>query len=365
MRICYLANAQSIHSQRWAKHFANRGHEVTVISFQFGKIEGVRVISLSGRDSVSRPMIVRLLPKVRKIVREIKPDILHAHYVTSYGLAGAVSGWRPFIATAWGGDVLIEPEQLFFYRVMVRWVLSRADLITSMAEYMTVFMKKRGYGTLEKILTLPFGIDKEQFHPGYRTRRHGEGPPIVISTRHLLPEYDVETLIRAIPLVLKQCSDTRFVIVGDGALRPSLEELVHHLGIQRNIEFLGKVPYEEMPRLLGEADIFVTTSILDGNNISLNEAMACGTFPIVSDIPANREWIEGGKNGLIFPVGDTPRLAEAIVQAIQKSKWWEVAAEQNWAIVSERGSWIKNMAKMEDHYQRLFEMGGRRRLNRE
>lgn len=355
MKICYLANAQSIHSQRWAKHFANRGHEVVVISFQFGEIEGIKVISLYPSNFVSRLNILRSLPRVRQIVREIHPDILHAHYVTSYGLAGALSGWHPFVATVWGDDVLISPEESLFYRLMVKWVLLKADLVTSMAEYMTMFMKKRGYSTPERILTLPFGIDTQQFHPGRRTRRHGEEPPIIISTRHLMPEYDVETLIRAIPLVLQECPETRFVIVGDGVLRPSLEKLAHQFGVRQNVEFLGKVAYEEMPQLLGGADIFVTTAVSDGNNISLNEAMACGTFPIVSDIQANREWIEQGRNGLIFPMGDVKRLAESIIQAIQRPQWWEVAAEKNWAIVSERGSWLKSMETIEDHYQRLVE----------
>jgi hypothetical protein len=111
MKICYLANARSIHTQRWAKHFTTRGHEVAVISFQFGAIEGVRTICLSSAVSVSHLNIVRLLPRVRRIVREISPDVLHAHYATSYGLAGVLAGRSPLIITAWGSDVLIMPEK--------------------------------------------------------------------------------------------------------------------------------------------------------------------------------------------------------------------------------------------------------------
>jgi glycosyltransferase involved in cell wall biosynthesis len=219
---------------------------------------------------------------------------------------------------------------------------------------MTSFMTGRGYGTVEKILTLPFGVDTQQFHPGCRIQRSGEGPVVVISTRYLMPEYDVETLIRAIPLVLHQWPGIQFLIVGDGVLRLSLEQLAIDLGVERNIEFVGKVLHEEMPRLLGSADIFVTTAMSDGNNISLNEAMACGTFPIVSDISANREWIEQGQNGLTFQVGDVKGLAEAIVQAIRQPEWWKAAAEKNWAIVSQRGSWGKSMAMIEDHYHLLM-----------
>lgn len=355
MKICYLANAASIHTVRWARHFANRGHEVIVISFQFGKIEGVRSICLSSAISVSRSNIVRILPKLRHIVREIKPDILHIHYITSYGVAGVFSGWRPLIATAWGDDILISPEKSLLYRVMVHWVLAHTDLVTSMANHMTNFMIERNYATPNKILTLPFGVDVQEFNLSARTRRLNEEPVIVISTRHLMPGYDIETLIRAIPLVLNQCSSTHFLIIGDGNLRPYLQKLAIHTGVQGFVDFLGKRPHNELPYLLGNADIFVTTSISDGNNVSLNEAMACGVFPIVSDIPANREWIEQGKNGLIFPVGGVSYLAEAIVRAIRQPKWRQWVANYNWELVNQRGSWEKNMDIMEAHYFHLYE----------
>jgi len=326
---------------------------VAVVSFQPGEIDGAQVFQLPSLSSRNRINIFLNLVKVRHLVKKIAPDILHAHYVTSYGLAGAVSGWRPFIVTAWGDDVLVSPEESLLYRMIVRWVLGRADLVTSMAEHMTKFMNKRLYSAPKRILTLPFGVDTEQFNRGCRLHKHGDAPAKVVSTRNLEDEYDVETYIRAIPLVLDKRPDARFLVAGDGGLRLSLEKLAIDLRIEKHTEFLGKIPYKEMPHLLGGADVFVTTSISDGNNISLNEAMACGVFPVASDIPANREWIEHGKNGLIFPVGDANGLAEAIVQALQEPEWRQSVVDKNWVIISQRGSWAKSMAKIEDYYRRL------------
>ncbi len=353
MKICYLSDATSIHTARWARHFVDRGHEVTVISFRPGQLERGKLIQLTGALSLSPWAILRQIPRVRRLVCNIAPDILHAHYVTSYGLAGALSGWRPFVVTAWGSDVLIAPEHSWLYRLVVRRVLARADLITSMAHHMTTTFIQRRYAPPSKIMTLPFGIDTEEFNPARRSAPHRAGPATVVSTRHLMEIYDVATFVRAIPAVLAQCPDTHFIIAGDGELRAALEQSVDRAGVRPSVEFRGKVPHDEVPHLLGEADVFVTTAITDGNNVSLNEAMACGAFPVASDIPANREWIEHGRNGLTFPVGDVDRLVEAVVRAIREPAWRQAAAAENWTIVNQHASWANNMARMEDRYTEL------------
>lgn len=355
MKICYLANAASVHTQRWAHHFACRSCEVTVISFQPGEIEGIELIQIPSRSSQHRLNIMMNLGKVRSLVRKINPDILHAHYVTSYGLAGSLAGIRPLVVTAWGTDVLITPEESWVYRKIVRFALSRADLITSMAQHMTDHLVKRGYASSDKIVTLPFGIDTEVFNPDRRTRLHGDKPDLVVSTRHLDSGMDVDTFVRAIPKVLNSCSNLRFIIVSDGPLQEQLKHLTISLGIADNVEFRGHISHQEMPVLLGQADVFVTTSPSDGNNISLNEAMACGAFPVATDIPANRAWIEHRRNGLMFPCRGASQLADAIIEALHRPEWRQAVMPQNWEIVRTKASWSKSMHEMDHHYARLLQ----------
>jgi glycosyltransferase involved in cell wall biosynthesis len=355
MKICYLANAQSIHTQRWARHFGIRGHDVTVISFEPAEIEGAEVIVLRRVIPDRRLNILLNISRVRRLVDDILPDILHAHYVTSYGFAGALTGKHPYIATAWGSDVLIEPEKSWIYRQMVRFNLSRADLITSMAPHMTDLLVKRGYATVDKIINLPFGVDTNVFNPDKRTRQHENQPAIVVSTRR--PDYgmDVDTFVKAVPLVLKAFDNIRFIITGEGPLRQSMEHLASELGVSGHIEFRGEITHQEMPELLGMADVFVSTSPSDGNNVSLNEAMACGAFPIATDIPANRAWIEPGKNGLVYPCRDVNQQAERIIEALRRPDWRQSVMPQNWEIIRTRASWSNSMAEMESHYRRLYQ----------
>jgi glycosyltransferase involved in cell wall biosynthesis len=355
VKVCYLANAQSIHTKRWSRHFSAHGHDVAIISFEPAEIEGVRVIYIRRVTRQRHLNILLNLVNIRKLVRKIAPDILHAHYVTSYGFAGAITGKHPYVATAWGTDVLIEPERSWVYAHLVRFALRRADLVTSMAPHMTEHLVKKGYAAAEKIITLPFGVDTDVFNLNCRMRPHADQPGIVVSTRR--PDYgmDVDTFVRAIPAVLKEFENTQFIITGEGPLRKSVEQLAGNLGIASHVEFRGEVPHLEMPDLLSKSDVFVSTSPSDGNNISLNEAMACGAFPIATDIAANRAWIEPGRNGLVYSCRNVNQLADRIIEALRYPEWRQAVMSGNWDIIRTKASWSLNMERMERHYERLIQ----------
>ncbi len=353
MKICYLANAQSIHTQRWAKHFSAQGNEVTVISFDPAEIEGATVIALPRYRIDRRLNILLNIAKVSRLVANLKPDILHAHYMTSYGFAAALTGRNPYIATAWGTDVLIEPEKSWIYRMIVRYALRKADFVTSMATHMTEHLVHKGYVAVDKIITLPFGVDIGIFNLERRIRRHGIMPPIVVSTRR--PDYgmDVDTFVKAAPFVLNAIENVRFIVTGEGPLKKSLKDLADSCGISDHIEFQGEIAHQTMPELLSMTDVFVSTSPSDGNNISLNEAMACGAFPIATDIPANRAWIESGKNGLLYPCKAIDQLARRIIDALKNSEWRQSVMPFNWNLIKMKASWLNSMEEISIHYQRL------------
>lgn len=118
-----------------------------------------------------------------------------------------------------------------------------------------------------------------------------------------------------------------------------------------SVQFLGRVPHEEMPDLLSQSDIYVSTSRYDGTSVSLLEALASGAFPVVTDIPSNREWIVDGCNGFLVSEEDEKLLARRIVQAIRNHGLWEEAYEINRRIVKERAYWKENIKRVTELYQ--------------
>ena len=119
-----------------------------------------------------------------------------------------------------------------------------------------------------------------------------------------------------------------------------------------SVQFVGRVPHEGMPDLLSQADIYVSTSLYDGTSVSLLEAMASGAFPVVTDIPSNREWIADGDNGFLVPKENENLLAKKIVEAIRDHRLLGEAHEKNRKLVEQRAYWRENIKKIAELYQK-------------
>lgn len=369
MRICYIADAISIHNKRWLNYFACRGQEVHLISRSFpGGFDGfderikmhslIKVVPLLPVLNVSIYLrYVTWVLQVRRLLKRIEPDILHAHYIGVPGYLGFASGFHPLILTAWGSDILITAKQSPFYGFLTKQALKRADRIICVSPALKEEIIKLG-GAPHKIEVTPIGIDTQEFSPVFRNEvllRDFDiaGTPMVISTRNLRPIYDVETLIRAIPLVLEQIPEARFIVAGEGEQRAYLENLAKGLGISGCVRFVGWIPNNKLPVYLASSDVYVSTSLSDGTSISLLEALACELAPVVTDIPANRPWVTDGRNGYLIPVRDYRMLAERIVLLLKDNETRSRFGRLGRNTVVERADFANQMSKVEGVYEGL------------
>ena len=111
MRIAYLSIGRHLHTERWIRYFAERGHECHLLTVQPGSIEGVRVHDIT-RPGPTKPVrYLRSLRVVKRILRDIQPDLLHTHFLTGYGYWGHFSGFHPNVLTVWGDDVYVTPHE--------------------------------------------------------------------------------------------------------------------------------------------------------------------------------------------------------------------------------------------------------------
>jgi glycosyltransferase involved in cell wall biosynthesis len=365
MKICYIADGSSIHTQRWIHYFVARDHEVHLIYWKTrpGYHQNVRIHYLK-RFAPAVWLVTRYFSflqwifRVRKLLKEIKPDVLDSHFVIDNGLLAACSGFHPYVVTAWGSDVLIFPRRNFVWRIVAGYVLKRADKIICDSEVV-----KTGLLTLgaqpEKITKVYNGINTSQFSPAksdeaLKSKLGANGSPIVISIRHLRPLYNVEMLVRAVPLVLERAPQARFVIAGDGYQRGYLETLTTELGVAQNVSFIGYIAHDELPGYLASSDIYITTSRSDSSSQSLQEAMACELAPVATDLPANREWITDGENGLIVPQDDHKALAEKIVYLIENSETRAKFGKINRKLIADNAEYDKEMGKVEKLYASMM-----------
>lgn len=350
-RIAYLADAGSIHTRRWVSHFARLGYETHVLTFSPGEIEGAAVSVFDAgpiRQEGGNWRYVLHWPAVHRRLVGLRPALVHAHYLTSYGLLAALSEIHPLVLSAWGSDVLVTPRGSWVYRLLLRFTLSRADLVTSDAQVLNEALVQYGLAP-HRLLTLSLGVDSEVFH--MRGREWPECGRRLISTRHLLPNTNLEVVLSALAQARRALPEYSLDVAGDGPERLHLEVLAGDLAVVWH----GRVAHARLPELLRRADLYVALTLSDSTSVSLLEAMACGVFPIVSDLPANREWIEPGVNGLLVAPHDVDTLARAIVQVARDLDLRRRAAQYNAELIARRGDWRQNMAQVEHAYQMLIE----------
>ena len=350
MRILYVSDAISIHTRRWAEAFRDVGAEVHVASFRAAQIPGVTVHLLPS-GGLGKAGYLLAIPALRRLAARLRPDVAHAQYVSSYGFIAAMAGLKPLVVTAWGTDVLISPNESVLSRWLARRALTAADQVTTVAEHMNAAVVALGVPAA-KVLAMPFGVDTVLFHP---PAEPPPGPPPLrlISTRNFAPVYSVHTVIEAVRQVVSRGLAVQLDLVGAGPLRGALEGAVEAARLHSMTTFHGHVDPPTLAALLGRAHLFVSSAVSDGNNVSLNEAMASGCFPLATDIPANRQWVVDGVSGGLFPPGDAGLLAAWIERAAADAALRERAARANRRDVEARADWRVAVQCMTQLYERL------------
>jgi len=355
MKICYLADSESIHTKRWCEHFIAKNYEVFLISFKEKcNINGVNFQYVNaGKLSVKGGNWKVLLKAnfIKKIIKKIDPDVVHAHYATSYGIVGAVVNIHPYIITALGSDILLSPKNSLIYRLLLKFAFKRADWITVMADHMKSAMAIIGDFD-DKTDVVPFGIDTKLFNSN--NRKLADNDFIITSTRNFEDVYNIPHLLNAVAQIKDQIPNLKLNLIGEGTKRPEIEKLVRKLELSHITKFFGRIPQPKIVEILNYSNVFVTVSLSDGNNISLNEAMACGVFPIATDISANSQWIEHNENGFLVSINDVDQLASLLLRSYNNfESLFNKSFVINQKIIADKADWYKNLQIVEDKYLQI------------
>ncbi|MDR3539693.1 MAG: glycosyltransferase [Desulfosporosinus sp.] len=350
MRLCFLGDAGSIHMQRWIHYFLQAGYQVDVISFRPCEIQGANV-HLLAQGHGGRLAYVKAICKIRGLIREIQPDLLHAHYATSFGLLALVSGYKPLVVTAWGSDVLVAPKESLVLKLIVEQVLKHADALTSDSSNMSERIRELLNGRACILRTITMGVSRDWFEQIPDSEKK---PLQIVSLRGHQTNYNIDVLIQAMVEVTRAVPQAQLIVAGEGPETEALRALSSSLGMDENVHFVGQLPHEAVQSYLNESSISASVPTSDATAVSLLETMACGSFPIVTDLPANREWVENNVNGLLVPVKDSKALAAAIIRALGDAAFRNKAGEINRQRVGSKAIWEDNMGEVEELYQQLI-----------
>lgn len=319
MKICFLAPANNYHTRKWCSWFCERGHEVHVVSFIDDKIDNVIVHFIdtgAQADSTDSKKLKYLfkVKDVKKIVKQIKPDIVNAHYATSYGTVAALAGLKNYILSVWGMDIYDFPKKSMFHKMMLKYSLSHASHIFSTSYAMAIETKKY---TKKHVDITPFGVDMKLFNPDKRKRKINDDKYIIGTIKALTPKYGIEYLIKAVAFIKNNRPDIpiELRIAGKGEMEKEYKELAIREGIEANTHWLGFISQERCAAEWANMDVGIVPSVLDSESfgVSAVEAEACGVPVIISDIPGLMEATFPKKSSIVVERCNVNELASKII----------------------------------------------------
>lgn len=365
MRIFILSEIISIHTRRWVTSLCQRGHTV----FLFGLLKsdvtpydgipnltiyscGYSLDEISRRRQWINGKIQYLggLYAAKRKIKEFKPDILHAHYASSYGLIGALSGFHPFIVSVWGSDVYEYPNAGTVYRRLLQYTFKKADTILSTSHCMADETRKY---TDKDISITPFGVDVNRFAP-IKSSETPNTDFVIGNVKALQPVYGIDILIKAFAELCQLASDRNLLlkIAGTGPQKEELQDMCNTLGISDKVQFLGYIPNEQLPTLYSSFDVAVSLSRRESFGVVAVEAMSCECPVVTSDADGFKEVVVDGETGFIVPVEDSHAAAQALYKILSDAQLRTSMGRAGRQRVLRLYDWDRNVDIMENIYSR-------------
>jgi glycosyltransferase involved in cell wall biosynthesis len=358
MRICFIGDARSVHTQRWVRWFADR-HDVALIAaepdssltaFELATLPSGRIPGTRLADSVR---------VTRRALRAYRPDVVHAHYINEAGWLAAASRRRPFVISAWGSDVYRAPQESAVARRLNPWAARSADFVTCDSRDQARVLGTWGVRP-DHLGVIGWGVDRREFHPGV------DGGPmrdalgiareaqVVLSPRQWLPNSSIEAIVAAhalLPgaphLILKRLPrfepDHGRAVMTAVAASPA----------GQRIHIVEEIEAADLPVLYASADVVVSLCVTDGTPMSVLEAMAIGRPVVAYRNESLAEWVAPPGGQLISSTAPS-EVAAAIKSFLEAPPLQrEATARHNLQTITERADRAAEMDRMEAVYARL------------
>lgn len=367
MRILLLSSANSIHTKRWVISLAQRDIEICLFSLEenrdleYEKFPNITIIdggfkNNSSKDGeMSKITLIRYLPKLLKAIRNFKPDIVHAHYATSYGLLGALCGFKPFVLSVWGSDVYDFPKVSFIHKLMIRFNLYKANKILSTSHVMA--LETMQY-TNKEIHVTPFGIDLLKFKKMQVDSVFLTETIVVGTVKTLSSKYGIDYLIRAFKIVKENNPDLplKLMLLGDGEDKAKLMKLCTDLQISDDVVFMGNIANDLVPNYLNMMDVYVALSTLDSESfgVAIVEASACEKPVVVSNVGGLPEVVANNKTGFVVESKNPQEAANAIEKLILDKDLRVAMGKEGRERVKELYNWEENVSLVVEIYNELI-----------
>lgn len=316
MKILFLAPANNYHTKKWCKWFSERGHQISVISLTPADEDiAADVFYLETQaNSLSADMkkisYLTTIEKIRHIIKNTSPEVIVAHYASSYGSLAALSVKRKYFLFVWGSDIYTFPNKSLLHKMLLKFCLYRAGYLCSTSEAMAIEASKY---TSRKFSIIPFGVDIGMFNNKLRNRKNNDDF-IIGTVKSLSPDYGIDYILKAVAIIREKYPyiPIKVRIAGKGTHEKIYKQLANDLDIADCVSWLGFISQKEAAIEWANMDCGVIPSRSESFGVSAVEAQACGCPVIVSDLPGLMEATCPNKTSIVTKNGDVDNLVESI-----------------------------------------------------
>ena len=342
MRILLVANGASIHTERWIRGLLARGHAVALAT-DVASTLGVGQFPLSPLTR-GRLNLGTLVRQLRAAIQHFRPELVHAHYVSHYGLLAALARARPLVASVWGADVEVFPRRSAVNRRLLRLALGRATVVTATSQHLA--RVTRPYLPPGRSCpVVPFGVDTDRFRPPPAAPT---GPPLIVCNKHLERDYGIDLLVDA----LSRLSDPSWQaeILGEGSERAALAAQIAAAGLTRRVALLGRLAPDHVVERLQAARVAVYPSRRESFGVATLEAQAVGLPVVATRVGGLPEVLEEGVTGWLVNPEDPAGLAGAIGRVLADPAGGRAMGARGRRLVEARYTWDVALTAMEAVY---------------
>jgi glycosyltransferase involved in cell wall biosynthesis len=386
VRLAFVADGGSPITRSWIEHFIAAGDEVHLVTTRAcaalpglasieivplwrrvgttgagaGRTRGGLAALTALRHWVGPWAARRRAPRLRDLLRQLQPDLVHALRVPLEGmLTAAARPQAPLVLSTWGNDLTLHAPATPVMRWATRAALRRADGLHADCQRDARMAPSWGLRSGAPTLVVPGngGVRRHVFRPepSFSDPDFGipRSAPVVVQPRGLRAYVRSDVFFRALPLILRDEPETVFVAPATEGMAEA-EAWRRRLDLGPRLRLLPQLDLGSMAALFRRAAVSVSPSTHDGTPNTLLEAMACGCFPIAGDLESVREWIDDGRNGLLVDSADEESLARAVVRALREEPLRRLAAQINAGLIAERADYARNMPRAAAFYADLL-----------
>lgn len=351
MKIAMLAQSGAVHTGRWCRGLSERGDDILLISNSAfpGQPEGIETVVLPGSSSLSYFLN---LPRVRRLLKNFKPDIVHTHYATGYGLWGTVQSEAPLVVTAWGSDIADAARGKFMISTIVRNALKKAVAVTTPSRYLLDEAIKFEPQVKDKGHHIPFGLEIGNDAP---TKQVSTDASVkFIFSKQFYPIYAPDLVLRAFAQALKIEPEISLTMMGGGPLKKELTRLSDALNLSATVTILDWTAVKRAQEIIAQSDVMVMPSNHESFGVAALEASLAGLPVISTRVGGIPEVVEHDRTGLLIEPGDEEALTKAMVRLAGNKTLRSEMGHAGREMVKRKYDFSENLDQMRQLYQNVL-----------